>query len=230
VALQAFLSSGDRFAVPPKEQAMITLYHAPQSRSSRMIWLLEEIGAPYTIRPVSIFRPMTGQGAPDAANPHPDQRVPAVEYAGMVVAESVAIVLCLADAFPAAGLAPTPDSPDRGTYLTWLAWYAAEMEPAMFAAMSGELATAPQKQRNYDAVVRRIERALADAPYVMGADFSGADLLIGSALTFARAAFPESTLIDAYIERCKARPAAIRGVTLDDASGVQIAAGERVSA
>ena len=62
---------------------MITLYHAPQSRSSRMIWLLEEIGAPYTIRPVSIFRPMTGQGVPDAANPHPDQRVPAIEYAGM---------------------------------------------------------------------------------------------------------------------------------------------------
>ena len=203
---------------------MITLYHAPQSRSSRMIWLLEEIGAPYAIRPVSIFRPMTGEGVPDAANPHPDQRVPAVDYAGMVVAESVAIALCLADAFPQARLAPVPDAPERGTYLTWLAWYAAEMEPAMFAAMSGELGSAPHKQRNYDAVVRRIERALADAPYVMGADFSAADLLIGSALAFARAAFPESALIDAYVERCGARPAAMRGRALDDASGVQIAA------
>jgi len=202
---------------------MITLYHAPQSRSSRMIWLLEEIGAPYAIRPVSIFRPMTGEGVPDAANPHPDQRVPAVEHAGMLVAESVAIVLCLSDAFPGAGLAPAPDAPERGTYLTWLTWYAAEMEPAMFAAMSGELGSAPHKQRNYDAVVRRIERALADAPYVMGSDFSAADLLIGSALAFARQAFPASTLIDAYVERCGARPAAVRGRALDDASGVQIA-------
>lgn len=210
---------------------MITLYHAPQSRSSRIIWLLEEIGAPYTIRPVSIFRPMTGQGVPDAANPHPDQRVPAIEYAGMMVAESVAIVLCLADAFPQARLAPAPDAAERGTYLTWLAWYAAEMEPAMFAAMSGELGSAPHKQRNYDAVVRRIERALADAPYVMGTDFSGADLLIGSALAFARQAFPESKLIDAYVERCRTRPAAVRGAALDDAAGVQIvAATESVAA
>ncbi len=202
---------------------MITLYHAPQSRSSRMIWLLEEIGAPYTIRPVSIFRPMTGEGTPDTANPHPDQRVPAIEYAGMVVAESVAIALCLADAFPAAGLAPTPDSPDRGAYLTWMAWYAAEMEPAMFAAMSGELAASPNKQRNYDAVLRRIESALADSAYVMGADFSAADLLIGSALAWGRHVFPESKLIDAYVARCGGRPAAVRGRALDDASGVQIA-------
>ena len=209
---------------------MITLYHAPQSRSSRIIWLLEEIGAPYAIRPVSIYRPMTGEGVPDAANPHPDQRVPAVEYAGMVVAESVAIVLCLADAFPQAGLAPTPDQPERGTYLTWLAWYAAEMEPAMFAAMTGELATAPHKQRNYDAVVRRIERALADSPYLMGADFSAADLLVSSALAFARASFPESRSIDAYIERCTSRAAAVRGGALDDASGVQIAEGDAIPA
>ena len=59
---------------------MITLYHAPQSRSSRIIWLLEELGAPYEIRPVSIFRPMSGQGAPDPANPHPDKRVPAIVH------------------------------------------------------------------------------------------------------------------------------------------------------
>jgi glutathione S-transferase len=81
---------------------MITLYHAPQSRSSRMIWLLEELGQPYEIRPVSIFRPMTGAGSPDPTNPHPDKRVPALEHDGSLVAESVAIVLYLTDAFPEA--------------------------------------------------------------------------------------------------------------------------------
>src|SRR3954466_14009589 len=79
---------------------MITLYHAPQSRSSRIIWLLEELGVPYEIRPVSIFRPMTGEGVPDSANPHPDKRVPAIEHDGALVAESVAILQYLTDAFP----------------------------------------------------------------------------------------------------------------------------------
>ncbi|MEE4454901.1 glutathione S-transferase N-terminal domain-containing protein [Novosphingobium resinovorum] len=78
---------------------MITLFHAPQSRSSRIIWLLEELGTAYEIRPVSIFRPMTGEGQPDPANPHPDKRVPAILHDGALITESVAIALYLADAF-----------------------------------------------------------------------------------------------------------------------------------
>ena len=203
---------------------MITLFHAPQSRSSRIIWLLEELGASYDIRPVSIFRPMTGEGVADPVNPHPDKRVPAVIHDGALITESVAIVLYLADAFPAAGLAPAPTDPRRGEYLTWMAWYATEMEPALFAGMSGELAGSPNKQRGYDAVLDRLRNALAQGPYVMGDQFTGADLLIGSALGFARRAFPADDLLDAYLERCRARPAAVRGLALDDRSGLQAAA------
>lgn len=200
---------------------MITLYHAPRSRSSRMIWLLEELGVPYEIRPVSIFRPMTGEGTGDAANPHPDKRVPALDHDGEIVAESVAIVLYLSDAFPDAGLAPVIGAAGRGTHLTWTSWYAAELEPAMFASMSGELGASPQKQRNFDAAVARLNEALWDKPYVMGDRFSAADFLISTALAFARNAFPASAVLDAYIERCQARPAAVRALALDDAAGVQ---------
>jgi glutathione S-transferase len=200
---------------------MITLYHAPQSRSSRIIWLLEELGAPYQIHPVSIFRPMTGEGSGDAANPHPDRRVPAIDHDGEIVAESVAIVLYLIDAFPEARLAPAVGMPQRGAHLTWAAWYAAELEPAMFASMRGELAASPQKQRNFDAVMLRLSDALWSSPYVMGADFSAADLLISSALAFGRKAFPQSVLLDSYIERCEARPAAVRALALDDARELQ---------
>jgi glutathione S-transferase len=203
---------------------MITLYHAPQSRSSRIIWLLEELGGSYEIRPVSIFRPMTGEGTGDPENPHPDKRVPAISHDGAVLAESVAIVLYLCDAFPQAGLAPPIGDPRRADYLTWVAWYAAEMEPAMFAKMGGELDASPNKKRGYEAVVRRLETTLARTPYVLGAQFSGADLLIASALAFGRQAFPPSATLDAYVERCRARPAAVRGVALDDASGLQTAA------
>lgn len=203
---------------------MITLFHAAQSRSSRVIWLLEELGVPYEIRPVSIFRPMTGQGSADPANPHPDKRVPALLHDGSLVAESVAIVLHLLDAFPESGLAPAPGDPRRGEYLTWIAWYVAELEPALFAGMSGELAAAPQKQRGHDAVVSRLRSALARGHYVMGDRFTGADFLISSALAFGRHAFPADDAFDAYIERCQTRPAAIRGQALDDQSGLQDAA------
>lgn len=202
---------------------MITLYHAPQSRSTRIIAFLEELGVPYDIRPVSIFRPMTGEGAPDPANPHPDKRVPAIAVDGQVVAESVAIILHLADRFPEAGLAPAPGDVRRGAYLTWLAWYAAEMEPVMFAAMTGEVAGSPAKQRQHTAVVERLETAFANAPYLLGDDYSAVDLLVASALGFARDAFPPSARMDAYTERCNTRPSVARARTLDDASGPQYA-------
>src|ERR1700753_4010049 len=127
---------------------MITLYHCPRTRSTRMIWLLEELGCAYTIEPVSIFRPMEGAGEGDPRNPHPDKRVPAIEHEGALVSESVAIVLYLTDAFPEAGLAPVVGDPKRGESLTWIGWYASEMEPAMFAKFGEELAQ-PMKRRSY---------------------------------------------------------------------------------
>jgi glutathione S-transferase len=203
---------------------MVTLYHAPKSRSSRFIWLLEELGIPYRIRPVSIFRPMQGIGAPDPANPHPDKRVPAIEHDGSLVAESVAIALHLADAFPEAGLAPISASPLRGPYLTWLAWYGAEMEPSMLAMMGNELENSAQKRRNYDAVLLRLETALAQGHYLLGESFSAADVLVSSALNFMRSAFPASAALDAYALRCRSRPAALAASLKDEAEGVQQAA------
>jgi glutathione S-transferase len=203
---------------------MITLYHAPQSRSSRIVWLLEEIGTPYVIRPVSIYRPMTGEGEPDAGNPHPERRVPALDHDGVLVTESIAVVQYLCEVFPDAGLLPAIGDPRRAACLTWIGWYACEFEPAMMAAMTGEIARSANRARDHEAVVRRLEGALARGPFVMGETFTCADLLIASALGFGRRAFPESASIDAYVERCKTRPAALRAASLDGASGPQKAA------
>jgi len=199
---------------------MITLYHAPQSRSSRMIWLLEELAQPYEIRQVSIFRPMSGEGEGDPANPHPDKQVPALVHDGGLIAESAAIVLYLTDAFPAAGLGPAMGDPRRGPYLTWLAWYAAALEPAVGASFNGEL-DQPMKRRAYDAVIARLDAALSEGPYVMGEQFTGADILVSSAFNWARQAFPESAVFDAYAERCRTRPAALRAAAKDEAEGPQ---------
>jgi glutathione S-transferase len=201
---------------------MITLYHCPRTRSTRMIWLLEELGAAYTIEPVSVFRPMEGTGEADARNPHPDKRVPAIAHEGALVAESVAIVLYLTDAFPEAGLGPVVGDAKRGEYLTWIGWYAAEMEPAMFAKFGEEL-DQPMKRRNYEQVVARLENTLSRQPYVLGEAFSAADVLVGSALQWARAVFPESPILDAYVERLATRPALLRGNAKDEAKGLQAA-------
>src|SRR5690606_40861917 len=100
---------------------------------------------------------------------------------------------------------------------------AAEMEPALKASIGGELEGSAMKQRAFDAMVRRMENALANSPYLMGEAFTGADLLVASAIPFGRHALPESPVLDAYTARCQARPAAQRGQALDEASGVQSA-------
>ena len=71
---------------------MITLYHRPQTRSSRFIFLLEELEAPYRIQLVST-RTRDGTGHVDPANPHPHGKVPAIADDGEIVFESSAIAL-----------------------------------------------------------------------------------------------------------------------------------------
>jgi len=83
---------------------MLTLFHAPWSRSGRIVWLLEEIGAGYDIRYVDIYRAMTNSGARDAANLHPDGKVPALLHDDALVTESAAIALYLTDLHPEANL------------------------------------------------------------------------------------------------------------------------------
>ena len=84
---------------------MITLYHRPNTRSTRFIFLLEELEAPYEIRLVST-RTRDGGGAADPANPHPHGKVPAISDDGVVVIESAAIALYLTDKFPQNRIGP----------------------------------------------------------------------------------------------------------------------------
>ena len=109
---------------------MLTLFHAPQSRSSRFIWLLEELGAKYEIRYVDIPR-MDGTGAPDPSNPPPDKKVPALTHDDALVTESAAIALYLTDLHPEAGIGASVGDAKRGPYLSWLAYYGGVIEPVV---------------------------------------------------------------------------------------------------
>jgi glutathione S-transferase len=183
---------------------MLTLYHSPQSRSSRFIWLLEELGQPYQIEYVTIRRG-DGAGEPDPRNPHPQKKVPALMHDGQLVVESGAIAAYLGDAFPEAGLAPQVGEPGRADYLGWLFFYASEVEANMmlkFLNLSDE-----RVSRMYDLMVERFDGQLQKGPYITGDSFTVADVLFGSAVEWGAQMLPKTPAFEAYLERLKARPA-----------------------
>jgi glutathione S-transferase len=195
---------------------MLTLHHAPQSRSSRILWLLEEVGATYRIALTNIPRP-DGSGASDPKNPHPDKKVPALVDDGVLVTESAAIVLYLTDKFPAAGVGPVVGDPLRGPYLSWLAYYAGVMEPVATIEFAG-LADNPAVMRTFRGRAEMNERvlsALRAGPWVLGERFSGADILVASMGQFIRTLLPPGDVVDAYLARAAARPALARARAKD---------------
>ena len=195
---------------------MLTLYHAPRSRSTRFLWLLEEIGAPYSVVRVEIRRP-DGSGAPDPRNPHPDGKVPALVHDDALVTESTAIALYLSDAFPGARVGPAVGDPLRGPYLTWLAWYAAELEPAVVAKAVGRTEQDATQARAYDAVVARLRGVLEQGPHLLGESFSAADVLVTSVFQWGRHLLPAGAPFDDYVARTSARPALRKAMAKDDA-------------
>jgi len=197
---------------------MITLYHHPKTRSSRFIFLLEELGAPYTIHNV---KGGDGAGGKDRANPHPHGKVPAIRDSdsGDVVYESPAIALYLTDKFPKAGLGPMTGQPGRGAYLSWLVYYGSVLEPAIMSKFMN--VTAPRQQAGWVPVEEAMEHivaALSKAPYLLGEKFSAADVLYATtfAMFGASPMIPKSPAITDYVKRVIERPAYARAQAKDD--------------
>lgn len=196
---------------------MITLYHRPRTRSSRFIFLLEELAVPYEIRTVTT-RNRDGTGAMDPANPHPHGKVPAISEDGTVVFESPAIALYLTDRFPEKGLGPAVGDPRRGAYLSWLSYYSGVLEPAfMCKFMNVEVPRGTAGWVGVDEAMAAVAKALSAGPYLLGARFSAADILYGT--TFAMFAqsplLPKSAVIEDYARRVISRPAYARAQARD---------------
>lgn len=195
---------------------MLTLVHAPRSRSTRFLWLLEELGAPYEILKVDIRR-NNGSGARDPRNPHPHGQVPALLDDGALVTESAAIALYLTDKFPDAGLGPTMADPLRGPYLSWLAYYAGVLEPVVTNHWKGRTATDEGDKAAYEALDDWLRTTLERTPWLLGDRFSAVDILFVSLLQFARQLLPPHAVYDDWLARANARPALARALAKDDA-------------
>ncbi len=199
---------------------MITLYHAPRSRSSRIVWLLEELETPYQIEIVPIMRgDGTGAPAPDSyLGIHPLRKVPAIKLNNEIVYESGAICLYLTDAFQKKEIGPLPGHNDRAEYVRWLFLYAGALEPAATARFRGwdkdPAGTGFGKFEDIEAI---IARQLESSPYMLGERFSAADILYGSAVLFFRGSlFPQRKCYDDYLARLSARPAYVRAQAKDN--------------
>jgi glutathione S-transferase len=187
---------------------MITLYHSPQTRSGSIVWLLEELEIPYQTKVVD-FRRMDGSGARDTSNPHPHGKVPTLVDGNETVFESSAIALFLTDKYRTKKLGPAVGDPNRGEYLSWLAYRPGVMEPALLARrfeikhVYGAMGWAPA-----DEVEEVLNRHLSSRQYFLGDAFSALDILLGGGLHFMMMAkmIKATPVLTAYSARIIDRP------------------------
>lgn len=187
---------------------MLKLIHAPMSRSSRILWLIEEMGIAdkVAVERVTIRR-FDGSGQRDLTNPHPEGKVPVLFHDEAMIMESGAVMLYLTALFPDSGMAPKPGTAKRGEFLTWLFWYGSVMEPVLTLAAAGiDHPYMTASIRGVAEVTARLHAALEKGPWLLGETFSAADLLYFSPYNWFQDAIPEDPLIRDWVARCNARP------------------------
>lgn len=204
---------------PMAKVPRVTLYYAPQSRSSVTFALLEELGVEYDLHVLNLKAGT--QRDPEYLAINPMGKVPAIRHGDALVTEQPAVMMYLADLYPEAGLAPALGDPLRGPYLRWMVFYGSCFEPAI-ADRSMEREPGPRMSSPYgdfDSVLMVVTDQLERGPYLLGEKFSAADVLWGSAFRWMTMfkLVPESSLINAYIERVTSRPGMVRAAEKDAA-------------
>jgi Glutathione S-transferase len=196
---------------------MLTLYHAPNSRSSRIVTLLIALDVldQVDIRLTDIPR-QDGSGARDPNNPHPEGKVPLlITEEDEMIRESNAILLYLSDRFPSE-FAPQVGEPGRGAYLSWLFWYGNVLEPTYIHHMAG------LSHRLLDITFRGMPEAVAylaagleGRDFLLGDHYTVADLLIASPFLWFPEATPDVPVIRDWVARCAAQPCIAQSVAFD---------------
>ncbi|MBI4273843.1 MAG: glutathione S-transferase family protein [Rhizobiales bacterium] len=197
----------------------LTLYHAAPSRSSIVRWMLEEVGEPYDIQLLSLSK--GDNRKPDYLAINPMGKVPALDHRGVVITEAAAICAYLADAFPKAGVKVPIGEPRRGVYLKWLFFCPGCLEPAMIdraAPRKEEPRRAMLGYGDFDTTMNVLADAVAKGPFLMGEQFTAADVVIGSTLRWGTMfkLIPERKEFTDYIARFANRPALKRAMAKDE--------------
>ena len=197
----------------------LTFYTNPMSRGRIARWMLEEVGEPYDT--VLLDYGTTMKGA-DYLAVNPMGKVPAIRHGDTVVTEAAAICAYLADAFPAAGLAPPHGDPRRGPYYRWMFFAAGPVEAAVTNKSHGFESDKKQMlgYGSFEDTMSALERAISQGPYICGDQFTAADVYVGSQIGWGLmfGTIDERPGFKDYVGRLYARPAARRANELDDAA------------
>ncbi|HEY0515898.1 MAG TPA: glutathione S-transferase family protein [Solirubrobacteraceae bacterium] len=187
------------------------LYHREHAgRPIRVAWTLEEAGQPYELVRMSSDE---GKG-PEHLDRHPLGKVPVLDDDQGYVFESAAICMHLADLNPQAELMPAPGTHERALVYQWAVFAPSELEPTL---LESAIWAERDPERSAKAAKRFADRAsavsvaLGDNDYLLAGTFTVADILVATALEFARRAGLADAVsagnLDAYLERARARPA-----------------------
>ncbi len=195
----------------------VTFFHAPNTRSAGVRFLLEELAADYDLHVVNMKA--GEQRSADYLALNPMGKVPALRHGDTMITEQAAVYMYLAELYPVAGLAPAIGDPLRGAYLRWMVFYGSCFEPALLDVALKREAAPPAvcAYGSYGSVIQTLNEQLTKGPYILGERFTAADVLWGSALAWT-AGFKliEATpVIQAYINRIGTRPAAARARAKD---------------
>ena len=185
------------------------LYWAPQTRSSRAVWMLEEAGVDYDIELVNIREPGREDSA-DFRAASPMRKVPALTDANVQMAESAAICLYIADRYCSGTLAPAIDDPQRGSFLYWLMYTPAVIEPTMSEKINK---IQPNRGRNgwgdFNTMIATLSDGIGAGPWILGDQFTAADVMLGSSVHFLQLfdMLGDAPALVEYVDRCRQRPA-----------------------
>ena len=196
------------------------LFWAPQTRSARAIWMLEEAGVDYELERVDI-RATDREDPPEFREASPMGKVPALVDGDVTMSESAAICLYLADRYGQGTLAPALDDPLRGKFLYWIMYTPAVVEPAMSEKFSGvESNRFRSGWGDFDLMIETLEQGIKDKTWILGDQFTAADVMLGSSAVFMRwfNMLPDSPLLESYADRFLARPAYQKVIALNEAA------------
>lgn len=188
--------------------ANVTLYASKASRSLAGYWILEELRIPYDVVDVDIRSRKHKE--PEYLAINPSGQVPAISCDGAIVSERPAICAFLADRFGYGSIAPEIESPDRGAYLKWLVYSTSVIDPAI--AIYASNVDKPLKHTTWGSahnVVEVLAQALKDRSWLLGDQFTAADVAVGSVITMAlfNDLLPENQALRDYNDRIMQRAA-----------------------
>ena len=196
------------------------LFWSPQTRSTRALWILEEAGVDYERELVDIQDPKRENTA-EFLEASPMGKVPALVDGDVSMSESAAICLYVADRYAPGTLAPAVDDARRGKFLYWLMYTPAVIEPSMSEKFNGvDTNRYRSGWGDFDLMIETLESGIDGKNWILGDTFSAADVMLGSSVVFMRMfdMLPDSATLEAYAERCLARPAYRRALEINEPS------------